>query len=328
MPRGYRLLIIASGGIAVITALGVGAFFGSLYGPDRKQYETVAGDNAGQNDYQGPSQSLPDIAGLPSPVERSIANPRPQSGQDHEKRDLAAQEASALWAFWMVLASFLSVLITAVGTIFLYKQIVLTREAVEDTGKATVAMNRQNEIAEAAQRPWLDAKIEMVGIAKGSSGYVLCMKIFVENVGNTPANQLRYDIDGWFFENWDDEKLGINEENPIKKHVRVLAQKIIATLQQKPLDGLTVFPRSTVTVNIEREVYARDHKLKRPGQAWLVVGLRYSFGDAQGSTVKAFCVRAFDIPKESGFDFVGDIGDTYTKTKAIITPWESGGHVT
>lgn len=157
MPRGYRLLIISAGGIAILTALGVGAFFGSLYGPDRKHYEAIAGDKAGQKDYQGPSQSLPDIAGLPGFVERAIANRRSQTGHDHEKRDLAAQEASALWAFWMVLASFLSVLITAVGTIFLYKQIVLTREAVQDTGKATIAMQEANEISrhalESQQRP-------------------------------------------------------------------------------------------------------------------------------------------------------------------------------
>jgi hypothetical protein len=55
-----------------------------------------------------------------------------------------AQEASALWAIWMVVASIASVLITAVGNIFLYKQIVLTRDAVKGTGRATVAMERQN----------------------------------------------------------------------------------------------------------------------------------------------------------------------------------------
>ncbi len=150
MPRGYRLLIIASGGIAVLSALGVGAYFGSLYGPDRKQYQTVAGSKPGQNDYQGPSQSLPDIAGLPGPVERAIANPRANTGHDHEKRDLAAQEASALWAFWMVLASFLSILITTVGTILLYQQIMLTREAVQDTGDATKAMHEANRISNEA----------------------------------------------------------------------------------------------------------------------------------------------------------------------------------
>jgi hypothetical protein len=41
----------------------------------------------------------------------------------------------------------LSSLVTALGTVLLYQQIVLTRKAVEDTDKATAAMVRQNEIA-------------------------------------------------------------------------------------------------------------------------------------------------------------------------------------
>lgn len=147
MSNGYRFIVIGVGGIALFAALSIGAYFGTLYSPNHKQYYAIAGNLSGNSDYQGPSQSLPDIAGLPSPVERAIANPHPATGEDHEKRDLAAQEASALWAFYMVIASFASVVITAFGTAFLYKQIVLTREAVEDTGKATVAMQEANEIA-------------------------------------------------------------------------------------------------------------------------------------------------------------------------------------
>ena len=150
MSRGYRFLVTAACGLTLLAALGTGAFFGSLYTPNHKQYQAVAGDQSRHDDYAGPSQSLPDIAGLPGPVERVIANPQPTTGQDHEKRDLAAQEASALWAFWMVVISFFSVLTTAIGTIFLYKQIVLTREAVEDTGLATEAMREANAIAKDA----------------------------------------------------------------------------------------------------------------------------------------------------------------------------------
>lgn len=169
--------------MAVLTALGVGAFFGSLYGPDRKQYVTVTGDKAGQNDYQGPSQSLSDIAGLPGLVERAIANRRPETGKDHEKRELAAQEASALWAFWMVLASFLSVLITAVGTFFLYKQIVLTRKAVQDTGDATKAMETANMLAIMSQRAWVF--VDEVEILHDLNGSVI--RVLFKNFGQYPA---------------------------------------------------------------------------------------------------------------------------------------------
>jgi hypothetical protein len=201
MFRGYRFLITATCGLALFVALGTGAYFGSLYAPNHKQYEAITGKQAGQNGYQGPSESLPDISGLPGPVERAIANPHPNTGQDHEKRDLAAQEASALWAFWMVVASFLSVFITTVGTIFLYKQIVLTREAVEDTGEATKAMREANQIAKIASenglRPWLKValanapKIIIVNRLPQTK-----IEIYIENIGQSPAVEIK--ANAWF----------------------------------------------------------------------------------------------------------------------------------
>ncbi len=188
MPRGYRFLVTAACGLTALATIGTGAYFGSLYAPDHKQYQAVAGDQSGNKDYHGPSQSLPDIAGLPGPVERAIANPHPATGEDHEIRDLAAQEASALWAFWMVVISFASVLITAVGTIFLYKQIVLTREAVEDTGKATLAMDRQNAIAEAAQRAWISVEITVPEFWIAYEKINFRYKITCKNIGNTIAD--------------------------------------------------------------------------------------------------------------------------------------------
>ena len=187
MPRGYRFLVAAACGLALFAALGTGAFFGSLYSPGHKQYQTVAGDQGRRGDYTGPSQSLPDISGLPGPVERAIANPHPATGNDNEKRDLAAQEASALWAFWMVVASFASVLITAVGTIFLYKQIVLTREAVEDTGKATDAMLKQIEITEREQRPWVLIEAGKPAISNRDDGILITVEIGFKNIGKTVA---------------------------------------------------------------------------------------------------------------------------------------------
>jgi hypothetical protein len=191
MLRGYRFLIVASGLVSILFSLFLGAYFGSLYSPDHKQYQAVSSNQAGQKNYQGPSQSLPNISGLPSLVERAIANPHSTTGEDHEKRDLAAQEASALWAFYMVVASFASVLITAVGTAFLYKQIVLTREAVEDTGKATNAMLRANEIAQAGQRPWIqfeEMRVELIGLGSVDEPTIwIKIELTVCNSGVMPA---------------------------------------------------------------------------------------------------------------------------------------------
>ena len=193
MPRGYRLFLVALGGLSLPIALGIGSYFGALYSSNQKQYHAVAGDQSGHNDYSGPSQSLPDISGLPSSVERVIANPHPTTSEDRESRDLAAQEASALWAFWMVVVSFASVLITAVGTLFLYKQIVLTREAVEDTGNATDAMREANDIAKTGSalelRPYVwFGKSEIRNVKVGESPTFV---VEIKHAGQTPAYEVR-----------------------------------------------------------------------------------------------------------------------------------------
>jgi len=193
MSSGYRNIVAALAGLAALcTSLGAGAYFGSLYGPDRKHYEAVGSDTKGNGDYRGPSQSLPDVAGLPGPVERAIANPPSPTAKDHESRDLAAQEASALWAFWMVVISSLSALITLVGTILLYKQIILTREAVEDTGKATEAMLDANEIAR--NSAVMENRAHMVVESpywQGNNAQGFQFGVRWQNVGKTVTRRMR-----------------------------------------------------------------------------------------------------------------------------------------
>ena len=189
MLRGYRFLIVAACGLVVLVTLGTGAYFGSLYAPNHKRYAGLADKQSSKSDYRGPSRSLPDIAGIPGPVERAIANPQPDTGEDHEKRDLAAQESGALWQFWMVVASFASVAITAIGTTLLYKQIVLTREAVKDTGEATEAMREANRISKIALRPWLSVEIETLGpiTGNGQGQFTIGYRLNVTNNGTNPA---------------------------------------------------------------------------------------------------------------------------------------------
>lgn len=153
--RNWGVLAAFAGLAALVCVAGFGAYFGALYGPDHKHYDAVGSNATSENTYEGVSESLPDLAGIPGPVERAIANPQPYSGQDHEKRDLAAQEGMAVWAFYMALFAGLTAIVTMVGTYFIAVQVKLTREAVVDTGEATEAMVRQNELTVAAQRPWL-----------------------------------------------------------------------------------------------------------------------------------------------------------------------------
>ena len=186
--RNRGLLAAFAGIAALVTAAAFGAYYGSLYGPAHKQYQAVDAGQTTDPTYQGVTQSLPDIALIPDPVERAIANPAPDSGQDHEKRDLAAQESMAAWAFYVVVFAGLTSLITFFGTILIWKQVSLTREAVEETAKATGAMLRQNELTEAAQRPWLKIDAKVIKAESDGESLTLQAKITVTNIGKMVAN--------------------------------------------------------------------------------------------------------------------------------------------
>jgi len=75
-----------------------------------------------------------------------------RDGQRSEE-ELAAQKEMAEWAFWALIVATASVFVTSSGTILLYQQVILTREAVEDTSRATAAMEKQNEFMQAQAAP-------------------------------------------------------------------------------------------------------------------------------------------------------------------------------
>jgi hypothetical protein len=113
--------------------------------------------------------------------------------QQRAESDLNAQRNMADWAFWLLVVSSAGLGGTSIGTAFLAWQVMLTREAVEDTSQATRAMNRQNELAEAAQRPWLTVEVESIGPLWDfednwpEDGWNLDFEVSVRNVGNSLA---------------------------------------------------------------------------------------------------------------------------------------------
>lgn len=135
-----------------------------------------------------PQQYVTERAGIASTFERAISNPEPRTGQDHEKRDLAAQEASAVFAFWMVLISAFGAVVTTLATVLLYQQIRLTREAVEDTGKATKAMQDANAIARAQANPIMKFRPQFFCSEKPNTP--AAFSINFENSGASDAHNL------------------------------------------------------------------------------------------------------------------------------------------
>ena len=186
----WRIIFAIAG---LIIGIALGAACASLYYTEKQQQETVATNTNTKNQSKIPQQYLTPRAGMPATIEGVISNPQPTTGQDHEKRDLAAQEASATFAWWMVVVTVFSVLITGLGTALLYQQVILTREAVEDTGLATNAMNRQNDLTERAQRPFL--YIEGMGWEQPKDSPVGFFVLTLKNFGQTPARNCKIRAD-------------------------------------------------------------------------------------------------------------------------------------
>ena len=167
-------------GIALTSlSLGIGAYIGSLYSPDDKQYHAVGSPAGAEDNYIGPSESLPDIAGIAGTVERIIANPPPESGEDHERRDLAAQEAMAVWAFWMVLVSAITGIVSAAGLLALLKTISQNKEAIAKAHDA-------NQIA----RSQLASELVVSAINVNIHQY-FGLSISLKNTGSVKARQIR-----------------------------------------------------------------------------------------------------------------------------------------
>lgn len=192
MPRGYRLLIVAACGIALLIALGLGAFFGALNAPHYGYQTAHPAYRSAQTEKSNPSQVDRDRAGLPYLAERIASGPDPKDTGEREQRDLAAQESMSIWAFWLLLVSAAGTATTMIGTGFLLWQIVLTRKAVEDTGKATNAMERQNNLASAAQRAWVAIDPKLVSAKAAGNRFDFDWRCAFVNKGGTVARNVRF----------------------------------------------------------------------------------------------------------------------------------------
>src|SRR4249919_2880056 len=112
-----------------------------------------------------------------------------QNTSDDRQSDLCAQWRTVDWTMW-------GVLVGLFGTAALIYQIMLTREALEDTGKATAAMERQNEIATEVRDRQLRPYVSFMDTSprnKPGSSFAddRELKLMVKNFGQTPAEDVR-----------------------------------------------------------------------------------------------------------------------------------------
>lgn len=114
--------------------------------------------------------------------------------------DLSTQRQMSDWAFWGLVVAIvigcITTVVTSLGTYLIFKQVKFSREAVEETGRATQAMLEANDIAKSAQRPWLKvtatARANISPPMKGNGFFQdfpgaigLIINVTIENIGHT-----------------------------------------------------------------------------------------------------------------------------------------------
>ncbi|MEO6716669.1 MAG: hypothetical protein ABIM50_05410 [Novosphingobium sp.] len=147
----------------------------------------------GYQPYQSRQGNGPETPLAVPDLTQSIVHRTPcYNPQSETESDLCAQwraakaaENSANWTEWGVLASI-------VGISLLLWQIILTREAVEDTGNATKAMERQNELTLAAQRPWIAISCEIDRLVKSANAIHFRAVLRYYNTGDLAAESFAH----------------------------------------------------------------------------------------------------------------------------------------
>lgn len=138
------------------------------------------------------------IVAVPGKAGQQAVNPKTvaqvQQRDTHDQRDLRAQEDMAFWAGAMFWAALATLAVTALGTFLIWRQVRLTRRAVEDTRDATVAMREANQIAmdnhKAEMRPYLYPTRAWFRVGDDHEPTAF---IEFKNFGQSPA----VDTEGW-----------------------------------------------------------------------------------------------------------------------------------
>lgn len=172
--------IIAAAGLGVVSFSAVGGFM--LATQTHSQHEKrVASDSAARDKGRQPQQADMDHAGVPTFAERIISNPDPSDGTEREKRDLAAQENTAAWAFWIVILAAIQAALSAAGILFI----------VRSLRQAEAALKHAREVSHTDFRPWIEINVEpYIGYNNPYQVSFFCFAT-LRNLGRTPAQDVR-----------------------------------------------------------------------------------------------------------------------------------------
>jgi len=150
--------------------------------------QSASGNDAGGNSQTGAVAPIVEQASGPNEPVEGQPKTEGQEANPYNARDIVAQEAMADASIVMAIAATLTFFVTLAGTLLIWRQVKLTREAVEDTGEATKAMVRQNELTEkygeAQVRCYLSHTGAQLGFTDDGTAVINCS---VKNSGASPA---------------------------------------------------------------------------------------------------------------------------------------------
>lgn len=111
--------------------------------------------------------------------------------QSESRQDLYAQQDMSRWAFWMMIISGCTLLITGLGIVWIRDTLVETRRAVK---AADDAVKVTRDIGEAQIRPYISIEHASAFVDERNG---ICFKVKVKNSGQTPARNVHVIVSAW-----------------------------------------------------------------------------------------------------------------------------------
>lgn len=189
---------------AILVAIGIVALYWSMF------YN--AGYQSGYNERKAKVESAHYASDTANQIDRKCSTKTGEAareciteiiGAERESQrgesDLAAQWKAADWVMWAGILAGAQLIATVLGLYFVKRTLDATLEAVEDTGKATVAMERQNVIASEAQRAWVTISIHpKIVTPVPTDAFRFGIDFMAHNIGQTVAANFSFESCGFF----------------------------------------------------------------------------------------------------------------------------------
>lgn len=174
--------------VLVLTYVLLFLLFGSAHYLSNQEGESQSSNGASQEQHESARHRVVEVVEPPYAPQSE-----PNSEWEHwrQQKDLEAQTSMARWAWWTMVASFVSVFTAGIGVILVLRTLREQRRATDAAVEATAISQKQ---LIASQRAWIKADVRVVEDITIRDDQVRMKFLFVlKNVGNYPASDVLVD---------------------------------------------------------------------------------------------------------------------------------------